>query len=88
MLADVSPQSAITLNRARIVNAQESLSVPARFVAQEENGKEWSIVTNQYHHLGAATEGDIVSVRGNAGDATAILLTSPESHHIYIPTLS
>lgn len=87
LLSRLTPQSAITLTGAKVVDAKESLSIPACFKVQDTNGKIWSVITNQYHHLGAATKGDLVSVHGRIGDADTILLTDPVADYIYIPTL-
>jgi len=78
----------VTITSATVVDAHESLSVPARYKLQTPEGQAWSVVTDQYHHLGAAGEGDVVSVYGRAASVGVIALTEPDRHHIYMPALS
>jgi predicted nucleotidyltransferase len=82
------PSKGIRLSNALIVGAAESLSVPARYEVQSAVGERWSVITNQYHHLGAASVGDQVSIRGGVVQRDTIMLTQPEHHHIYMPESS
>jgi predicted nucleotidyltransferase len=88
LLSTLNPGNAVTLTGATVIDASESLSVPARFKVQDTDGKAWSVVTNQYHHLGAATNGDAVSVHGRMAGDSVLMLTDPDRHHIHIPDLS
>lgn len=88
LLIDSNTQATVTLDGVRVMDAHESLSVPARFIVQDLARRQWSVATNQYHHLGAAAKDDTVSVHGHLSDSDTITLTDPNSHYIYMPTLS
>jgi predicted nucleotidyltransferase len=73
----------IILHDAKVIDASESLSLPANYNLADSKGQILSLHSKQYHHLGAATVGDTVSVRGYQVDKTQILLSRPDTHYIY-----
>lgn len=83
-LKEIAPMEELSLEGVIVVDASESLSVPACYVVQDASGRIWSVVTHHYHHLGAATRGDMVSICGVTVDASGVVaLTSPDRHYIY-----
>lgn len=82
-LASLHLGGTIDLQTATVTHAHEALSTPARFEVQTTRGKQISVITNQYHHLGAAGVGDTVTLRGRATDQHTIALTDPNNHYIY-----
>lgn len=81
-IGETRPQD-ITCEDALIVEASESLSIPARYVVRNSQGQDLSIVTTQYHHLGAAGIGDSVSFKGIPADEHTVMLSDPERHYIH-----
>lgn len=77
----------IALEGAEVISATESLSVPTRYDVRDRSGGNWSVVTNHYHHLGAAHTGDQVVVHGDTVDDGVIVLADPDRHHIYNPSI-
>jgi predicted nucleotidyltransferase len=75
----------LELTGARVIDASESLSLPAAYVVDTPGGIV-TISTRYYHSLGAATTGNRVNARGLLVNRGQLLLLDANSHFIVSAT--
>jgi len=75
----------VTLHGATVTDATESLCL---FYAYRIIYKdiEYNVIGKHYQFLGAATEGDIVNVKGMKMSNGSIFLLNSEAHYVYVPS--
>lgn len=66
----------------QVVRADESLSMPARYVVRGGTGRMISIETHLFHLLGAAGQDDFVEFSGWKLDGNIVYLSDPNRHGI------